>query len=92
MTFNELVAWVISKPRGRILIERSPSKRTVDFYLSCESPVGDPPQIVGLERRIDLRELYFLRGKQSVEDRLGLEFDAIKEDFEEFIKNPEEKT
>jgi hypothetical protein len=77
MTFNELMAWIIAKPFGRILIEHSETKKSVVFFLSCKGPDG---QIYGIERDVSRHDLLML--KESLDWYLGLIFDDIAREFD----------
>lgn len=83
MTFNELISWIVAKPCGRIMIERSESKRDVGFYLSCQAPSSR--QVVAAEYHVNLGELRFLGGKSSVEEWVGRQLDAMTNDFEDIL-------
>lgn len=80
MTFNELVAWIVAKPHGRIRIESDGANRRIVFYLSCQLPSG---AVVGIEQRIERHELQFLGSKEAVEAEIGRRFDSLREDFDD---------
>jgi hypothetical protein len=77
MTFNELTAWIIAKPFGRILIEHSETKKSVVFFLSCKGLDG---QIYGIERDVSRYDLVML--KDSLDYHLGSIFDDIVRQFD----------